>query len=222
MIDLNEIDSSKHIALLCDEQTFANASALYTYILTKHKKVSIIAQKNISKKFSFLPWYDKLRQNIPASSDYIIEVDANSLSLFDFFQKQEIKINQKMATSLYGALLNEYECFCSERCDGMVFAAASKLIELNAAHKECLKYLKQSKPLAYFRLQARLYKNLLLIENAKIALISFSEDDLQTSGANLDDAYLIMKEVLDLAHVQEVRLLKKDENDKILKSIIRK
>ena len=222
MIDLNEIDSSKHIALLCDEQTFANASALYTYILTKHKKVSIIAQKNISKKFSFLPWYDKLRQNIPASSDYIIEVDANSLSLFDFFQKQEIKINQKMATSLYGALLNEYECFCSERCDGMVFAAASKLIELNAAHKECLKYLKQSKPLAYFRLQARLYKNLLLIENAKIALISFSEDDLQTSGASLDDAYLIMREVLDLAHVQEVRLLKKDENDKILKSIIRK
>jgi len=222
LINLSEIDSSEHITLLCDEQTFANASALYTYILTQHKKVSLIAQKSISKKFSFLPWYDKLRQNIPPSSDCIIEVDVDTLSLFDLFQKEEIKINQKMATSLYGALLNEYECFCSERCNGMVFAAASKLIELNAADKECLKYLKQSKPLSYFRLQARLYKSLLLIENAKIALLAFSEDDLQASGANLDDAYMIMMEVLDLAHVQEVRLLQKEKNDKILKSIIRK
>jgi len=222
LTDLSKIDSSKHIALLCDEQSFANASAVYSYVLTKHKKVSIIAQKSIAKKFSFLPWYDKLRQNIPSSADSIIEVDSCALSLFDFFQNQEIKINKKMATSMYGALLIEYDCFCSERCNGMVFAAAAKLIELNAEDKECLKYLKQSKPLAYFRLQARLYKNLLLKENATVALLSLCQEDLEASGASFDDAYLIMKEVLDLVHVQEVRLLKKDENDKILKSIRRK
>ena len=127
-----------------------------------------------------------------------------------------------MATALYGALLIEYECFCSERCNGIVFATAAKLIELNAAYKECLKYLKQSKPLCYFRLQAKLYKNLVLVEDATVALLSLSQKDLQESGASLDDAQMIMKEVLNLVHVEEVRLLNKDESNKILKSIRRK
>ena len=63
---------------------------------------------------------------------------------------------------------------------------------------------------------------MLLCENASVALLPVSEEDLKESGASIEDAYVIMNEVLKLAHVQEVRLVQEDEKSKILKSIVRK
>jgi hypothetical protein len=96
---------------------------------------------------------------------------------------------------------------------------ASKLIALNAAHHEVIWHLGKSDSLASFRLRARLYASMLLEENASKALLFVSDEDFQTSGATLADAKRIMKDVLHLAHVTTVQLLKRDENNKILKSI---
>ncbi|SFV67025.1 FIG146085: 3'-to-5' oligoribonuclease A, Bacillus type [hydrothermal vent metagenome] len=222
MINLTKIDSFSHIVLVCDDDSFANASAIYSYILTKHKKVSIVCESGISKKYAFLPWFEKLRKNLPSSADCSIVVDDDVLALFDFFQENGVKINKKMATALYGALLQRYDYFRSMECSGIVFATASQLIELKAEFQECMQYLQYNKPLAYFRLESILYKNMLLKQNATLAVVPLCEEDLKESGASVDDAYLIMQDILQMAHVQEVQLVQKNKKSKILKSIARR
>jgi len=222
LINLTKIDSFSHIVLVCDDDSFANASAIYSYILTKHKKVSIVCESGISKKYAFLPWFEKLRKNLPSSADCSIVVDDDVLALFDFFQENGAKINKKMATALYGALLQRYDYFRSMECGGIVFATASQLIELKAEFQECMQYLQYNKPLAYFRLESILYKNMLLKQNATLAVVPLCEEDLKESGASVDDAYLIMQDILQMAHVQEVQLVQKNKKSKILKSIARR
>lgn len=217
MTNLEKIASAKHIVLLANEETIANASALYSYVLTLHKKVSLVHKGTISLNSSFLPWFEKLRDKIPSSADLIVVVEPDVLKLYAFFTNQEVKVNKKMATALYAGVLTRYKMFESADVDGMVFALASELINLNADHKMCMKYLKYSESLASFRLRAIMYKNLLLSENATVATVSLCDTDFLASGADTDTAFSIMSELLRLAHVQEVRLVKSDEKNKIIK-----
>ena len=77
---LNEIDSANHIVVIShvdpDADSISSASAMYTYLLQKHKKVSWYCQtKNIPKKLSFIPWFEKIRDSFPASADLAISLD---------------------------------------------------------------------------------------------------------------------------------------------------
>jgi len=90
---------------------------------------------------------------------------------------------------------------------------------LGAEYKECSRYMVNSLSLASFRLKSLLYKSMQLKDEAKVALLLISDEDLKASGAEIVDAYKTMKEVLKMVNVEEVRLLKKDENNKILKII---
>jgi len=219
LINLNKIDSSNHIVLLSDEESFPNASALYSLVLTRHKKVSLVSAKPISSSFAFLPWFDKLRTDKPMSANLSIEVNNDVLFLLNYFENADIKINKKMATALYAGVLKRYDFFNSYECNGIILAVASKLITLNADYKECLKYLKNQESLSSFRLKSILYKNMILVENASVAHLYLSDYDLKSSGAQIEESYKIMNEVLTIAHVKEVKLIKSDEDNKILKSI---
>ena len=219
MIPFDEIESAKHIAIRTCNNSFANANALYSYVLSRHKKVSLIIAEKIDAKFSFLPWYDKQRDNLPASSDLVIDVESDAIALFEAFKDRGIPINQKMATSLYTALLIFTEGFLGVTCNGTAFAAASELISLGAKHLTCKEYLFYRESLAMFRLRSLMYANMLQHSNAQIVDVYISDEDLHSSGVTLDDAYTIQKEMLRLVHVKEVRLIKRDENNKILKTI---
>ncbi|MEJ2372627.1 MAG: phosphoesterase, partial [Sulfurimonas sp.] len=85
MVELNQINESKHIVLIADNETFSLANALYSYVLSLHKKVSLVMNENIDKKFAFLPWFDKVRKEIPSSSDLEIKVTLDTLDLFEAF-----------------------------------------------------------------------------------------------------------------------------------------
>jgi phosphoesterase RecJ-like protein len=219
LIPLEKIESAKHIVVLCDEESFANANVIYTYLLTLHKKVSLVSEEKLAKKYAFLPWYDKLRTTAPTSSDMFLESDTDTLSLFRFLQKHAIKINQKMATALYAGLMMQYNYCKRSDCDGMIFAAFSQLIELGAEYKICVKYLQNFEPLSLLRLKAILYANMRLHDNAREALVYICDEDLKRSGAGMKDAQRIMSDFLSIAHVQEVHLLKSDANNEIIKSI---
>ena len=217
MVNLTEIASAKHIVLVCDEKSFANASALYTYVLMQHKKVSLIAKKKLPVRLAFLPWFEKVRYKEPASGECFIDVGPQTLELMQVFENIALKINEKMATALYAGLILEYDFFKSSECNGMVFAAASKLMKLNAAHSTCMKNLQFSQPLSLFRIRALLFQQLRLVENATVALLSFRDEDLQSSGADMNEIFIVMDEVLMLVHVKEVRLVKSDEDNKLIK-----
>ena len=80
---LNRIKEAKHITVIAhvnpDADSLGSASAMYTYLLTIHKKVSFFcATKDINNKLSFLPWFDKIRDSFPSSSDLAIALDCAS------------------------------------------------------------------------------------------------------------------------------------------------
>ncbi|HIP19989.1 MAG TPA: phosphoesterase [Sulfurimonas sp.] len=218
-IDIEEIKNTQHILIVTSTASFANASALYSCILTFHKKVSLQNLEPLNTKLSFLPWYDKCRENQPSTAQYIIEVNTDTLELYKFFKENGIKINQKMATALYGGLLSRYDNFLSSDCDGTIFALVSTLLELGAQKKLCHDFLLLRVPLSYMRLKERLLRSLVLKDDASHAYVSICDDDLKSSNSELMDAYTIIKEFLTIVHVEKVTLLKSDENNKIIKEI---
>jgi hypothetical protein len=218
LIPDKQINESKHILIKSDKESFAQASALYSYLLTQHKKVSLYADET-DRRFSFLPWFDKLRSNLPASVDLEIDANIEIMDLYTFLQESGSKINVKMATALYAGFLKRYKNFTSEDVDGTVFAALSQLINYGAAHKECVEYLNKRVSLSMIRLQSILFKNLLLQKSAEVACVSISEVELRASGASIDDVFEAAAALLNLVHVHEVHIVKSDEKNKIIKII---
>ena len=216
MIDNQNILDAKHITLVTSNNSFANASALYTYILTQHKKVSIVSNEEIDIKYKFLPWFDKIRKVSPSSSDYTIVVDEDVKELYLFLST--FKINKKMALALYTALCDRYKFFTSDSCDGTEFALATKLIELGADFKLVNNALQNSLGLNFLRLKSYMLKDMLLVEDANVANLFVDEKLLKLCGADEKDAFLVMEEVLRLKRVSKVTLIRK-EDDKIVKTL---
>ncbi|QOP45269.1 phosphoesterase [Sulfurimonas paralvinellae] len=216
--DKKQIEASKHILIKSDKESLAQASVLYSYCLSLHKKVSLYAPE-IERRFSFLPWIDKRRSNRADSADLEIDSSIEIMDLYDFMQMSDVKINAKMATALYAGLLQRYENFLSDAMDGTIFAVLAQLITLGADHQKCVENIVYSEPLSKIRLKAILYKNLLLKENAKVAHVSFCDEDLHASGASLEDVCEAAREFLHIVHIREVHIVKSDENNKIIKIV---
>jgi len=219
LIAFNDVKNAKYIVIITDNNSFANANALYSYILSEHKKVSLVVTQEIDAKFSFLPWYEKRRENIPASADLIIEVQPDSVALFDALKKNDIAINKKMATALFAGLLEFTEGFFNVTCNGTAFAIASELITLKAEHVTCKEFLQKRDSLALFRLKSLMYKTMVQSADAQVIKVYISNEDLKSTGATQRDVEKVQKELLKIVHVKEVILYKSDENNKILKSI---
>jgi phosphoesterase RecJ-like protein len=216
MINFQTIKAAKHICIRTQSDSFANASAVYTYILTLHKKVSLVSSEPVDVKFSFLPWFDKKRDIVPSSADVVLDISCKTKELYDFFITNQIKINKKMATSLYASLLKEHKCFGKRDTDGIDFALASELISLDAEYKLCHEYLNARVGLYEFRLKAVLFKNFILTDDAKAVEVFISDDELKETGSKLSDVYPLLEEFFTLVHVKEVTLKKSDEENKIL------
>lgn len=82
---IKRIDAAKHIVVIAhvnpDADSLGSASAMYTYLLTLHKKVSFFcASKNINPKLSFLPWFENIRDTFASSADLAISLDCGSKS----------------------------------------------------------------------------------------------------------------------------------------------
>ena len=82
---IKRIQCASHIVVIAhvnpDADSLGSASAIYTYLLQKHKKVSFFCKtKEINKKFSFLPWFEKMRDCFPSSADLAISLDCGSYS----------------------------------------------------------------------------------------------------------------------------------------------
>ena len=215
---LQDLNNAKHISIKFDKNYLASATALYTYILQLHKKVSLVCLEKIDERFLFLPWFDKIRNSDISSADLKVDLKLSAIDLYKLFEENGIKLNQKMATSLYAGLLLETDGFKNDNVNGMTFAIAKQLLDAKAEYKVCTKFILKTSSLAYLRLKSLMLKNMILTNDATVATINIDDDNLKSSGAKIDDAYEILKDVLTLPYVKEVLLIKK-ENKEILKII---
>ncbi|EQB35578.1 hypothetical protein M947_09865 [Sulfurimonas hongkongensis] len=213
---LEKIEEAKSVMIVTDAKHLALSSALYTLVLIKHKKITLVCEdENLDQRFSFLPWFDKIKTKKILSADLVIEIDFSSLDFFTQLKKKSLKINKKMATALYGGLLQESDGFLNPDANGMIFAAAKELIDLKAEYELCTKGLLQTKSLALLRLKSLMFKSMILQNNAKEAIFRICEDDLKSSGASIRDCDEILKEALHLPYVEIVAL--KNSKDEIIK-----
>jgi len=213
---LDEIEKAKKIMVVSDSTSLALACALYTYILTKHKSVVLVCEdENLDARFSFLPWFEKVKSKKILSADLEIEIDFSSLDFFTYLKNESERINKKMATALYAGLLQESDGFLNPDANGMVFAMAKELIDCSAECKLCTKKLLQTKSLALLRLKSLMFKSMILQNNAKAAVFSICDDDLKSSGASMQDCDEVLKEALHLPLVELAVLL--DNKNEIIK-----
>jgi len=210
---LKNIDKYKHIVIIVPENSFlgylASANALFTYLLQQHKKVSLYKQStNFDLNLKFLPWIDKVKSSYPSSCD--VEIKAiSSKKLFDYFQENNIKLNVKMATSLYAGLLYETNGFKKD-LDITTFVMAQKLLEFKADIEICTNNILNYQKLSSLRLKAILLKKMILKDDATLAVFELNDDDLKMSGANVNDAQIVISEALSLITVEKVIIIYKN------------
>ena len=213
-----EIKSAQHIEIIVDKEYLFVASALYTYILTLHKKVSLVCKDDlVDYKYSFLPWFEKIKRTDTPSADYKVVLDCSVLELFEMFKKLDIKINKKIATALYGAVLYETQGFTNSVLNGTFFAVSSELISAGAEYKLATTALIKSTTLGFLRLKSIMLEKMVLQNNAKAAVFVICDDDLKSTSASLLDAQNIMLEALELRYVEMVVLLDSDNKYEIIK-----
>lgn len=207
---VEKIDNAKHICIVTSQNSAKElgcGSALYTFLLQKHKKVSWYSKETIDNKFIFLPWISEIKTTLPTSCDLRFDINISLNELYNFFISSHTKINPKMATALYAALLDEYDCFLSKDISGITFALATELIEVGAEHNLCIKNMVKNASLAQLRLEGVMLRDFLLVDNAKIALFCLNEDDFKATGANRQECIRVLKKVLNLPYVMSCVLL---------------
>ncbi|MEA1954922.1 MAG: phosphoesterase [Campylobacterota bacterium] len=181
----------------------ASANALYTYLLQQHKKVSLYCENNnFNMNIYFLPWMDKLKISYPSSADLSVNT-IDSTELFSIFKENNIKLNRKMATSLYAGLLNETNGFKRD-VTSKVFIMAKELIDSGAEVQKCTKYVLNYHSLSTVRFKAILLNKMILKDNATVALFDIYDEDLSCSGAKIQDVSVVIDEALSLPSIEEV------------------
>lgn len=77
---VQKIEKASHVVLIShinpDADSLGSASAMYSFLLQKHKKVSWFCKtQNINQKFSCLPWFENIKASFPLSADLAISLD---------------------------------------------------------------------------------------------------------------------------------------------------
>lgn len=138
-------------------------------------------------------------------------IDPNAFSttqvLYGWFVANDIKINAKMALSLYAGLMDDTNCFGDGQCNGAVFTMAKELVEFGANHEMCINALYNSRSLASLRLKGIMLSQMKILGDGQIALFEVSQKMLETTGAYLRDCKVVVDEALSLKTVRAAVLV---------------
>lgn len=133
-------------------------------------------------------------------------VDSSAISttevVYDYFVANGIKINGKIALSLYAGLLDDSKCFSAPECSAKTFAMAQGLLELGADHAVCMEWLYRRRSLASLRIRGILLKQMKLLADARLAVFEVSLPLLEECGASVSECKSVLDEALGMRSVQ--------------------
>lgn len=122
--------------------------------------------------------------------------------VYDYFVANDIKINGKMALSLYAGLIDDSKCFSAPECNVKTFRMAHSLIELGARHTVCVDWLYHRRSLASLRIRGVLLKQMKLLADGRLALFEVSLPLLEETGATVEECKKVLDEALGMRSVQ--------------------
>jgi len=107
---LRKIDKANHIVVVShispDADSIGSASAMYSFLLQNHKKVSWFCKTEIiDQKLSCIPWFEKIRTSFPGSVDLAISLDcADKKRIGVEIECDLINIDHHASNTLYGSV----------------------------------------------------------------------------------------------------------------------
>lgn len=206
MLILDEIKNVSHVVIVCDNDSFCRASALYTYVLQQHKKVSLLSREVLDVRFAFVAWFDKVRMSaVPEKAQCV--VDAQNINISTFLEEEKIVLNQKMLDALCADLVWYGKYTPPTMLDGIYFASLSRLIQRGANYTQCTKALLCQEPLSKMRLQAVMQQKMMQKNGATEVEVFLSEEDLLSTGSSIREAYENAQKILCMVHVDKVSLV---------------
>jgi phosphoesterase RecJ-like protein len=122
--------------------------------------------------------------------------------VYDYFVANGVKINGKMALSLYAGLIDDSKCFSAPECSAKTFAMAHSLIEQGADHALCIEWLYRRRSLASLRVRGILLKEMKLLVDGKLAVFEVPLSLLEETGAGISECKRVLDEALGMRSVQ--------------------
>jgi phosphoesterase RecJ-like protein len=151
-------------------------------------------------------------------------IDSTAISttqvLYELFEDHGIKLNTKMATSLYAGLLDDSLGFLSEKTDARAFAMAAVLSKAGADTRGCAIELFERRSLAAMRLKGMMLQKMSLVQNGDIVLLKVTREMLLQSGAHAADCEAVLHESMGLPTVK-VAVLLRERRDGSIKGSLR-
>jgi len=143
-------------------------------------------------------------------------IDTSAISttevVYDFFVANSIKINGKMALSLYAGLMEDSKCFSAPQCTAKTFAIAHSLLDLGAEHALCIEWLYHRHSLASLRIRGVLLKQMRLFADGRLAVFEVPLSLLEETGAEMIECKKVLDDALGLHTVQAAIIHIEDAN----------
>ncbi len=139
--------------------------------------------------------------------------------LYEYFTQNDVKINPKMATSLYAGLVDDSQNFMSDKTDAKTFEMAGDLIKKGADREIVVKNLFQTSSLSLLRLKGLMFSKMSLALDARVVVHKVSQEILNSCGATCRDCEDVLEESLYLPSVCIAYLLCKQPDGSIKGSI---
>lgn len=143
-------------------------------------------------------------------------IDTTAISttqvLFDLFRKNEIKVNQKMATALYAGLLDDSHGFLAPKTDARAFAMAAELADAKADVFECADTLFHQHSLAALRLKGLMFEKMFLLFEARVVVHLVTKEMMAASGGREVDCEAALDESMGLPQVELALMLRENRN----------
>jgi len=131
----------------------------------------------------------------------LTEYASSSQVAFTLF-KEIYPIDTQSATCFYAALVSDTQYFTTSSVNKTVFWVANELLRLGANHVDIIKNFTQRKSLSSLRILAKSLSSLTMYNNAQIAILSVSSEDIASTGATLSDMEDIANYAISLVTVE--------------------
>lgn len=151
----------------------------------------------------------------------IINTDAISTSevVYDFFKSNDIALNAKMATAMYAGLVDDSQCFTTDKTNQKSFLMAADLIECGADNALCTQMLFKRRSLASVRMKAKMLAHARLHCEGRLVSTLVERSFFEQTGAYEVDCEEALHESLELVHVEVAFMLRHTKDGRIKGSL---
>ena len=139
--------------------------------------------------------------------------------LYDLFRSSAIKINPKMATSLYAGLLDDSQGFTTAKTDDKSFLMAADLLKCGADIALCSQSLMKTMSLAAMRLKGQMLQQARLMHDGRIVVSLVTKTMMEETGARQVDCEAALEESLYLPSVEVAVMLRENKDGSIKGSL---